>query len=466
MDTATGASHADFLSVLDRALKDKEIVRGVAKTGLSLEELRQLALDAEDSIWETLAKERLALDVANEALDAAQRELFVFRAIPVARLHPRLLWGVVIVLFTLLVLWVITTLRHVHVVSATFYLTAGASLGLVFGVIILGVALYNRFHVLPANAEIERAKQEAATALEMPRLRQNVRTRQALLHENLLKQDLIPHLRQIINAHLPNLYAKALPLINAPGLSEVYDPEYEVSTSARARLQGLLESMPGGSIGVAGPRGAGKSTLLASICGGRITKLAGREVVSLLVSAPVKYDARDFVLYLFSAFLKSLLGGEPQNPPEPESRTSRRYKLSAVRAVMAPVAYLSRVTWLTILWLVLVIELVRHLAQPYRWMHLVARNFDHTGYSVSGSLKIACAFCILDGLSHYVWRLLPDVDDDWTLFGPRPRRGFGPFGRRLPILALLLGMATMASAILIAVALVAIPNHYTLHRWP
>jgi predicted AAA+ superfamily ATPase len=84
---------------------------------------------------------------------------------------------------------------------------------------------------------------------------------------------------------------------DGPGLAEIVGVE-PVPTHASERLNALMRAMPCGSIGLSGPRGVGKTTL--------ITKLArshsgdhGPAVIGLRVSAPTKYDGRDFVLYLF-----------------------------------------------------------------------------------------------------------------------------------------------------------------------
>ncbi len=92
----------------------------------------------------------------------------------------------------------------------------------------------------------------------------------------------------------------------------------------------MLRNMPGGSIGIAGSRGAGKTTLLRHFCGPNriITNLNGKQVLGILVSAPVAYQARDFLLYLFSTACRSVIEAEedkklpppfiPDRLPEPE----------------------------------------------------------------------------------------------------------------------------------------------------
>ncbi|PVM71695.1 hypothetical protein [Caulobacter radicis] len=93
------------------------------------------------------------------------------------------------------------------------------------------------------------------------------------------------------------------------GLSEVIDQTNLVSTKARKDILDLLEEMPGGSLGVSGPRGVGKSTLLSSICEGA-PHLRGQDALSINTSAPVEYEGRDFLLHLFSTLCRRTLRRE------------------------------------------------------------------------------------------------------------------------------------------------------------
>lgn len=104
-------------------------------------------------------------------------------------------------------------------------------------------------------------------------------------------------------------YSTKLEILEASGLAEIIDPSRTVDTEAKGRLQYMLENMPGGSIGIAGPRGSGKSTLIHAYCGPRRVKsdIKGKPILPIMVSAPVKYDARDFILYLFAATCRSVL---------------------------------------------------------------------------------------------------------------------------------------------------------------
>jgi len=116
-----------------------------------------------------------------------------------------------------------------------------------------------------------------------------------------------PALREIINDFMTPRYDMTLSGVNAQGLSEVFDTAYEISTPARQKLHRMLERMPGGSIGIAGPRGAGKTTLIRSFCRTTEQELKEKPVLPVMMAAPTDYDARDFLLHLFSTVCHEVL---------------------------------------------------------------------------------------------------------------------------------------------------------------
>jgi hypothetical protein len=110
-------------------------------------------------------------------------------------------------------------------------------------------------------------------------------------------------------------YSTILPEIIAEGLANGIDTQYEVETAAKTKLDSLLEILPSGSIGLAGSRGAGKTTLLKSISDrarSNITNPASPIVV--FTSAPVHYEARDFILHVFASLCQRVL--EAHQTPE------------------------------------------------------------------------------------------------------------------------------------------------------
>ncbi|MBW4542427.1 MAG: hypothetical protein KME43_25325 [Myxacorys chilensis ATA2-1-KO14] len=130
--------------------------------------------------------------------------------------------------------------------------------------------------------------------------------------EAFLRTKLQERLTLVANKELQGLKApdneELPPWFSAWGITEVFASNYAVETTPRKRLARLLEEMPGGSIGITGPRGAGKSTLMRSFCGtSSPSELKERSIASTMLSAPVKYETRDFVLHIFSSICNLVL---------------------------------------------------------------------------------------------------------------------------------------------------------------
>ncbi|HEV2802438.1 MAG TPA: P-loop NTPase fold protein [Pyrinomonadaceae bacterium] len=140
-----------------------------------------------------------------------------------------------------------------------------------------------------------------------------------------LLQEIKETIRLTINSKIKPNYDTRLKILDAPGLAEVLDPSRTIDTGAKASLLYMLNSMQGGSIGIAGSRGAGKSTLIHMCCGTKriINDIKGTKILPILTSAPVQYESRDFILYLFSAVCQRVLDPNDtednlQEPPEVE----------------------------------------------------------------------------------------------------------------------------------------------------
>jgi hypothetical protein len=112
------------------------------------------------------------------------------------------------------------------------------------------------------------------------------------------------------NQALGEIYGTSLPEINPNGLAEIDDGESEISTEAGTELEKLTDAMPGGSIGISGPRGAGKSTVLRRATSEASRRDPGKVAAGLVVDAPVDYDAREFILHLFARVCEEVLGPE------------------------------------------------------------------------------------------------------------------------------------------------------------
>ena len=127
------------------------------------------------------------------------------------------------------------------------------------------------------------------------------------LAEALLDRSILPFIRTSISESIGTSYSTEFGVRYSPGISEVFDPRYEISTRSANDLRAIISMIRGGSIGLAGPRGSGKTTLIESVCNGRLKALKD-PVLSVQVSAPVEYEPRDFVLHLFARLCEALTG--------------------------------------------------------------------------------------------------------------------------------------------------------------
>lgn len=105
-------------------------------------------------------------------------------------------------------------------------------------------------------------------------------------------------------------HATTLEIYDAGRLRQVRDMRYHVPTPAEARLVTVAGGMADGSVALSGPRGVGKTDLLNAFCRGRCGVPVG---LSVVVPAPVAYDKREFMLYLFASLCErvKLLDSKP-----------------------------------------------------------------------------------------------------------------------------------------------------------
>ena len=142
-----------------------------------------------------------------------------------------------------------------------------------------------------------------------------------------IKQDqLLAFIRTQLNEARSGQLGPEFRVTASPGLSEVYKTDYHVSTAIEEEMAELTARLSGGSVGIAGSRGSGKSTLIRRYCDPATGNLG------CMVSAPVDYAARDFVLHLFATFCQAV-AAYASDPPRSWSR------------LIAPLRVVGRAFW-------------------------------------------------------------------------------------------------------------------------
>jgi hypothetical protein len=313
----------DFLA---KALSKEEIQDGARKAELREDVLKQKFLDPSlgeraPRIWEAAASEIEAYDQVENDIRARLTELRnELRQMRLSYLRiPR--WALITIfvalpLLTSLLIFVQGSWRGIsNVIDAVII---SAILFIVLSAYTLGCRyFYQRYSASKIQhdnhlADIQRELQSQAHE-------ERLKTAEQAVEEAAIEKGILSELRLIIDNDLKPSYETNLRISSAPGLAEVSDPTYEITTESRSKVRRLLDNMPGGSIGISGPRGVGKTTLLRAICGkASTTELKGRPVLSVMVSAPIKYVPREFIRHTFSSVCHRLLEMKDKKPsPQP-----------------------------------------------------------------------------------------------------------------------------------------------------
>lgn len=260
-----------FYEQLDRALNSDEIAPQLNEVGIAREYLAKHVKDAESEIWAQVADEERRVQAAQATLNNARAALMAARAEPATEapkppdnsLYAR----------------IFNRMRPSRRAQETDQDSRQGE----------------QAKAVQARLEEERSAAEAALSIALDSQR-----------NALLNGAILPFIRTLITNNLRPSYSTEMRVSYSPGLSEVFDQRYEISTCAGENLNAILSVIQGGSISLAGPRGSGKTTLIESVGNGRMKSLS--DPVSLKVSAPVEYEPRDFVLHLFAKLCETLTG--------------------------------------------------------------------------------------------------------------------------------------------------------------
>lgn len=154
------------------------------------------------------------------------------------------------------------------------------------------------------------------------------------VRRRILVEVALPVVRETINSMRPRSFSRLFEPLTIEGLGDLLHPSYEVPTAGFVALQEAMGELRAGSIGISGTRGAGKSTLIRAVVEGRHAWGVDGPSVGVMIPAPVRYDAVDFVPYLFRQLCLNL------------TRESMGHTITLIRR---PPFSRDRVRWLSLL---------------------------------------------------------------------------------------------------------------------
>ncbi|WP_410628342.1 hypothetical protein [Amycolatopsis sp. cmx-8-4] len=180
------------------------------------------------------------------------------------------------------------------------------------------------------------------------------RDEQNELRQVLRDDVVVPYVREWINGAKELTFDTVLTLRDGTGLlSQGHDSPLVQTQSIKAFRRELSRPQPG-SIGIAGPRGVGKSTLISSTLDNAFTGADQPPFLTVAASAPVRYDAREFMLHLYAITCRAVLssaGTDDQLPAESEDELVWR-RLRRREVFISRVRHGSRVIMVSALWVI------------------------------------------------------------------------------------------------------------------
>jgi hypothetical protein len=149
-----------------------------------------------------------------------------------------------------------------------------------------------------------------------------------------------------------SVFSTSLRAQQATGLGAVLDPSKVILTQTMDSLGRLIDRLPSASVGISGIRGIGKSTLIRWLCTEKSTT-GLVPTLGVYVTAPVEYDAREFLIHLYVTLCKAVLEDNRLKVRKPRRYPdSRRITVALILGIVAAgfllhrtVARLRMYTW-------------------------------------------------------------------------------------------------------------------------
>ncbi len=299
----SGTSRDRLLGLIAEGIDRSEIREALKEAGLSRDELQReikatLEAHATD-IWASAEPERQEVQRIEAEAPAREEAIDAENEIEL-----RGFWSSNWKLYAILAVCAMVAfgLSEVGIVTYSVVRICLIALGFLL-LIVLGGQIFRGRRRLERNRR--RRHQELADKLDAARQSED---------DALLDRGIIPYIRQVMNN--PKIqkqyYGIRFNVQSAEGL-QGDDSDFRVKTAGSRRLMEKLNAMPrGGSFGIAGPRGCGKTSVLSAICDGRLAIQQAPETPSgkpfkVLVSAPVEFSSREFLLHLFAKICQTYL---------------------------------------------------------------------------------------------------------------------------------------------------------------
>jgi hypothetical protein len=302
-------SQQELHAILDDALQDPEIAEALANESLAAADARLAVLENPT----VLAQIKSARDWSGALFAAPASELTFGRGPRLRNARPALRIGVALAMIVLYLVILPVAVRRMP-----WWAVLISVVGLL-ATIALGVLLAGE------------------DAMSVARAVRNARNR-AIWWQSVRDEIVLPELRQFIEEQRASNYSTTL---NATGVYGLYQDDEDAPTiivASGERLRRILERSTCDAVAIAGHRGVGKTTTISAVARGLFSDPGGPPPLAVVVSAPSRYEARDFVLHLHAVLCKEVISRLRRLLGEPSVTGDRAFvkpKRGWIRAIMA-----------------------------------------------------------------------------------------------------------------------------------
>lgn len=304
-----------FESVVDSVLQSKEITGALQTAAVKSEWVRTRLLRREPVIWEVISRDISEYDSIESQRLEEEKRLESRQPVPpfyVTFINgAAVFWPVVFPLATVAyVLYGLVT-GDWSLISAKGWFATNPPIVPFFVLIYVLLPAALTFYLLYSGyrgylRKLSVVVDDPATQQKLAEMKATLEKLAGALEQRLFSV-ISSEARAQVDAEIAPVFDTTLGAGETPGLSEIFNPDYEVVTPSQEKLDAMLRIMPGGSIGIAGPRGVGKSTLMSTYCDPRVRQFHDAKALTVLTSAPVQYESRDFILHLFASVCRRVL---------------------------------------------------------------------------------------------------------------------------------------------------------------
>lgn len=304
-----------FLKAFEKALEDEELNKSLVDNEISVEYLRRNILIDSEMIWNVTNSEiselnslhtkyfnQIIEENKNKERKNFHKKLKLFRTISLVLTVIILLGGIILYFFKREWFQFIFdyNIYEIRILYWIVIFSLSASL-----IIVVVEYLFESSYLMRVKGYEVLLRKSGGQ--DSNSIRSEINQKEETIKNILIESGIIPAITALVNSYSKPNYSYLLNLSYSIGLSEVHNQDLEVDTKSKDTLIQILEDMPGGSIGISGPRGIGKTTLLKSFMNYSKDRINEKELLTVFINAPVNYELREFVVHIFQKTIDEFL---------------------------------------------------------------------------------------------------------------------------------------------------------------